>query len=370
MEEDSKKNYEIQNNDIVKTINIYNTKKAPETRCYFSANYIEKTKSIVCIGGTNKNCELIDLVTEYNIAKNNWKKYDESSESFDHKITGHTATVINDKKGERIFVFGGFDESDNYTTHAYFISTYEMTPSQIDFRKNKKGVAEYPPPRAYHTANYDRGTNSIYIYGGTDMNISNSKKENFQSVWEFSIDNLYWEKLVLSNPNKKGAPRGHISIKRNRKLYIFGGVILFKKFTNSLFTIDLDKKYVENIEYSGATPQPVAFHSADLVNEKCFIMHGGLDQNYNPINDSYVFYFDTNQFTKIEIPLIPKLFGHKVLCANNKVYIIGGMDNFKYVGDENLIYKPEKEGEEIFNHLEEELQFSPMDQIFEMELKI
>ena len=92
--------------------------------------------------------------------------------------------------------------------------------------------------------------------------------------------------------------------------------------------------------------------------------------NYNPINDSYVFYFDTNQFTKIEIPLIPKLFGHKVICANNKVYIIGGMDNFKYVGDENLIYKPEKEGDEIFNNLEEELQFSPMDQIFEMELKI
>ena len=162
MEKDSKKNYEIQNNDIVKTINIYNTKKAPETRCYFSANYIEKIKSIVCIGGTNKNCELIDIVTGYNIQKNNWKKYDESSESFDHKITGHTATVISDKNSERIFVFGGFDESNNYTTHAYFISTLEMTPSQIDFRKNKKGIAEYPPSRAYHTANYDKGTNTFY----------------------------------------------------------------------------------------------------------------------------------------------------------------------------------------------------------------
>ena len=186
--EEEKKTYEIENNKIIKTINIYNTKKSPETRCYFSANYVKKFKSIVCIGGTNKNCDLVEVVSGYNTEKNAWKTYDES-ESFDKPITGHTSTVVSDKKTEKLFVFGGFDESNNYTTHAYLLSTGEMSQSQIDFRKNKRGVAEYPPPRAYHTANYDAKTNCVYIYGGTDMNISNSKKENFQCVWEFSLDN-------------------------------------------------------------------------------------------------------------------------------------------------------------------------------------
>ena len=369
MEED-KKTYEIENNKIIKTINIYNTKKAPETRCYFSANYVKKFKSIVCIGGTNKKCDLVEVVKGYNTEKTTWKTYDES-ESFDKPITGHTSTVVSDKKIEKLFVFGGFDESNNYTTHAYLLSTGEMTQSQIDFRKNKRGVAEYPPPRAYHTANYDVKTNCVYIYGGTDMNISNSKKESFQSVWEFSLDNLCWEKIVLSNPNKNGAPRGHISIKKDRKLYIFGGVILFKKFTNALFSIDLDRKVVENIEYNGASPQPVAFHSGDIINERCFIVQGGLDQNYNPINDCYVYYFSTKMFVKIEIPLIPALFGHKLISNNEgSVFIVGGMDSFKYVGDENLIYKPEKEGDDIFNKIEEEIKFNPMEQMFEMVLKI
>ena len=115
--EEEKKTYEIENNKIIKRINIYNTKKPPETRCYFSANYVKKFKSIVCIGGTNKNCDLVEVVTGYNTEKNTWKTYDES-EAFDKPITGHTSTVVSDKKTEKLFVFGGFDESNNYTTHA------------------------------------------------------------------------------------------------------------------------------------------------------------------------------------------------------------------------------------------------------------
>ena len=52
----------------------------------------------------------------------------------------------------------------------------------------------------------------------------------------------------------------------------------------------------------------------------------------------------------------------------NKLYIIGGMDNFKYVGDENLIYKIDEEGDNLFNKNEGQIDFQPMLNILEIVL--
>jgi hypothetical protein len=51
------------------------------------------------------------------------------------------------------------------------------------------------------------------------------------------------------------------------------------------------------------------------------------------------------------------------------VFIVGGMDNFKYVGDESAISQVEKEGEALFEKNEEELKYEPMKEMFEMVLK-
>ena len=87
-----------------------------------------------------------------------------------------------------------------------------MNFNQIDIRKNSKGLTEYPSRRSYHTSNYDKEKNVIYIYGGTDMNISNSKNINFQSIWEFDLNRKCWDKIILNNPPINGVPRGHSSI--------------------------------------------------------------------------------------------------------------------------------------------------------------
>ena len=114
----------------------------------------------------------------------------------------------------------------------------------------------------------------------------------------------------------------------------------------------------------------MAFHSAILIDNEKFLIHGGLDKNYNAINDCYIFYFKDFKFDKIIIPLIPNLFGHKIVMNSNKnkLYIIGGMDNFKYVGDENLIYKIDEDGENLFNKNEGQIEFHPMLNILEIVL--
>ena len=188
------------------------------------------------------------------------------------------------------------------------------------------------------------------------MNINHIKNNNFQSVWAFYLTKRYWKKISISNPSPLGVPRGHSSVLLDNKLYIFGGVILFKKFLNKLSIIDLNKKKIDHIEYNrennktGIIPKPIAFHSAVLIDKEKMLIHGGLDKNYKAVNDCYIFYFKDFKFDKINIPLMPKLFGHKIVTKDkNKLYIIGGMESFKYVGDESLISKNEEKDNNLSN---------------------
>ena len=66
--------------------------------------------------------------------------------------------------------------------------------------------------------------------------------------------------------------------------------------------------------------------------------------------------------------MIPNLFGHKIVMNSdkNKLYIVGGMDNFKYVGDESLIYKIERDQDFIFN--KGKVEFFPMKNILEISI--
>ena len=169
---------------------------------------------------------------------------------------------------EQIFIFGGYDNwRKEFTAQSYFINLSNRMYEKINYNFNDEKCDEFPCPRTYHTSNYDKENQIVYIYGGTDMNINHSRENNFQSVWAFYLIKKYWKKIEIINPNPLGVPRGHSSILFNNKLYIFGGVILFKKFQNKLFIIDLITKKIENIEYNnnGIIPKPIAFHSSVLI---------------------------------------------------------------------------------------------------------
>ena len=112
----------------------------------------------------------------------------------------------------------------------------------------------------------------------------------------------------------------------------------------------------------------MAFHSAALIDENKFLIHGGLNKSYNAMNTCYIYYINEKKFDKILIPLIPKLFGHKIVINSdiNKLSIIGGMDNFKYFGDEKLIYQIEKDEDNLINENDGDYKFFPMLNILEI----
>ena len=73
---------------------------------------------------------------------------------------------------------------------------------------------------------------------------------------------------------------------------------------------------------------------------------------------------------------MPKLFGHKLNLdfETGSIFIVGGMNSFKYIGDENLIYSDDDEEEEedeenkIIKEEKAEIETKPMEQIFEIVL--
>ena len=385
--DESKKVFDIKDNKEIKQVIIHNTQNPPPTRCYLSSEFSPKLKKIINLGGTDQNNDQYNKVDIYDPVTNKWNIYGKDFEIFNIKLSGQSSNLVNiscnnindiKRTKEKIFLFGGYNNFlEDFTTHGFLIDTIDLSFEDISYHLNKEKKSILPSHRSYHTSNYDEVNQLIYVYGGTNLNINDSKKDDFQSLWEYNLESKYWTKRELKNCNQNGAPRGHTSILHENKLYIFGGILLFKKFQNALFTINLNNYEIQPIEYeknaASVIPKPTAFHSALKINEEKFIIHGGLNENYNAINDAYLYYFKEYKFEKIEIPFLPKLFGHKLILDKDKwsIFIMGGMDTFKYIGDENLIFSDDEEEDEESDKLKEqyvEMNTKPMENVFEIVL--
>ena len=66
--------YKIDSTPLFKEISIIKTKAKvnPPNRCYLTAEYSPKNNSIICIGGSEDNCNQYNKITEYDISKNFW----------------------------------------------------------------------------------------------------------------------------------------------------------------------------------------------------------------------------------------------------------------------------------------------------------
>ena len=176
--DDVRKTYKINNSPIISEISILKTKNNPPNRCYLTAEYSFKNKSIICIGGSDDYCNQYNKITEYNIEKNIWEFWKcENQTEMGLELSGHTSNLVKIDDEEKIFIFGGYDNWKNeFTAQSYLIDIKMKNFEKINY--NNYSLNEFPLPRTYHTSNYDYNNNYIYIYGGTDMNINNCKEDN------------------------------------------------------------------------------------------------------------------------------------------------------------------------------------------------
>ena len=209
---------------------------------------------------------------------------------------------------------------------------------------------DFLPPMNYFSGWYD--SPFLFIHGG--KSIQKGENKSFKETYLIDISTMTIHKLfTIEEPSSR---YGHMAIKNNDKqAYIFGGCNIGKKserYLNDLHKMEYKNisvitgdnanvngaSWIVNIQTKGDKPPGRKGYSmmfAESINS--LIIYGG-ELKDNKINDNgiYLYNVDDKEYKKINLKG-SDLLGFRAYHSmqlndtNNKIYIIGGIDNNKKV---------------------------------------
>ena len=209
---------------------------------------------------------------------------------------------------------------------------------------------DFLPPMNYFAGWYD--SPFLFIHGGKSL--QSEEKKSFKETYLIDISTMTIHKLfTIEEPSSR---YGHMAIKNNDKqAYIFGGCNIGKKserYLNDLHKMEYKNisvitgdnanvngaSWIVNIQTKGDKPPGRKGYSmmfAESINS--LIIYGGeLKDNKISDNGIYLYNVDDKEYKKINLKG-NDLLGFRAYHSmqfndtNNKIYIIGGIDNNKNV---------------------------------------
>ena len=225
---------------------------------------------------------------------------------------------------------------------------------------------DFLPPMSYFAGWYD--SPFLFIHGGKSLQKGENK--SFKETYLIDISTMTIHKLfTIEEPSSR---YGHMAIKNNDKqAYIFGGCNIGKKserYLNDLHKMEYKNisvitgdnanvngaSWIVNIQTKGDKPPGRKGYSmmfAESINS--LIIYGG-ELKDNKISDDgiYLYNVDDKEYKKINLKGTD-LLGFRAYHSmqlndtNNKIYIIGGIDNNKNVL--NDIIEIEVKEQELLN---------------------
>jgi len=209
---------------------------------------------------------------------------------------------------------------------------------------------DFLPPMNYFAGWYD--SPFLFIHGGKSL--QSEEKKSFKETYLIDISTMTIHKLfTIEEPSSR---YGHMAIKNNDKqAYIFGGCNIGKKserYLNDLHKMEYKNisvitgdnanvngaSWIVNIQTKGDKPPGRKGYSmmfAESINS--LIIYGGeLKDNKISDNGIYLYNVDDKEYKKINLKG-NDLLGFRAYHSmqfndtNNKIYIIGGIDNNKSV---------------------------------------
>ena len=209
---------------------------------------------------------------------------------------------------------------------------------------------DFLPPMNYFAGWYD--SPFLFIHGGKSL--QSEEKKSFKETYLIDISTMTIHKLfTIEEPSSR---YGHMAIKNNDKqAYIFGGCNIGKKserYLNDLHKMEYKNisvitgdnanvngaSWIVNIQTKGDKPPGRKGYSmmfAESINS--LIIYGGeLKDNKISDNGIYLYNVDDKEYKKINLKE-NDLLGFRAYHSmqfndtNNKIYIIGGIDNNKNI---------------------------------------
>ena len=193
-----------------------------------------------------------------------------------------------------------------------------------------------PSPRKGMTICYSSFDDKVYLYGGWNPEEFNYDNLYPKSLW--SLDNgilfinLEWKWNEETPGSELPTPRhDHTMIFSTIPcpcLLIFGGILRYNHLVDDFIMIKLETKEFIKIKFTGHNPKPIAFHSANIIEDKMFVI-GGSHAN-NEINTKiYVLNLSNFEWIVLKEDIVPR-YGHIGMTFNKSIILIGGITHKTY----------------------------------------
>ncbi|KAM5138383.1 uncharacterized protein ACMZJ9_016960 [Mantella aurantiaca] len=285
------------------------------------------SETVILIGGQGTRMQFCkDSMWKCNTENNTWSPVEAVADgSTPEARTGHTAVF--DPESRRIYVFGG-SKNKKWFNDVHILDTEAWRWRSVEAQGKV-------PPLSYHSCSLFRG--ELFVYGGVFPRPNPQPDGCSESVYIFDPQHEIWyQPIVLGK--KPLARSGHSATLLDRELYIFGGWDTPVCY-NDLFLLDLGLMEFSPVEVNGSPPSPRCWHSAAMVSDTSFLIHGGYDGN-QALSDTHMFNTVTKTWTALvhkSLPRSPRA-GYSMLtlpglsedskdCKPQELLIFGGGDN-------------------------------------------
>lgn len=151
--------------------------------------------------------------------------------------------------------------------------------------------------------------------------------EILNDVWSFNLMTKEWKKLMNT-----GMPplTEHGCLSFGNDLYIFGGITLENKRTNTLFRYNLEREECSLVPAKGKLPSPGSCHSCSFYDNKLFVFGGwdptNISSSLAEKNQFFCFDLATSTWSEVEQKGDPpsRRRAHRSVMHNDSMYLFGG----------------------------------------------
>uniref|UniRef100_A0AAQ4QRF3 Zgc:163014 n=1 Tax=Gasterosteus aculeatus aculeatus TaxID=481459 RepID=A0AAQ4QRF3_GASAC len=202
---------------------------------------------------------------------------------------GHSATY--DPGSKSLFVYGGLREGQRYS-ELYVLNTLTWKWKLITAKGNVPNVA-------YHSAAFYK--KELFVFGGVQPSHASVDKSCSNALYIFSPEFELWYQPIVEGD--KPLPRfGHSATLVSQKLIIFGGRKT-ATYLNDLHVLDLGFMEYTAVKSGNMPPLPRGFHAALPVSDNRILVSGGCSA-IGALQDVHVFNTDTSMWSAVVSPAL------------------------------------------------------------------
>ncbi|XP_022097491.1 multiple epidermal growth factor-like domains protein 8 [Acanthaster planci] len=149
------------------------------------------------------------------------------------------------------------------------------------------GIQSVFRARTGHTAQYHEGTDSLWVFGGYDLN------SVLDDIVRYNFTSNQWEEVVPTSGPRPAGRYAHSMVLYSDELIVFGGVLSNGSLTNELWSFDVKTQawtLLPTGDDAAAVPPGLADHTGTIVNFSHLYVFGGefvTDLMQSVLSESY-----------------------------------------------------------------------------------